>query len=175
MKIPSLYYSARIFLAIVIIQQISLSIIITFYRIYGLPILEDNMSDFVSAFLTLFNNVYFPISNSLKSFGALFLTVYICEQQLRLNKRPSKLLMQAVGVTSQAVLSPLLLKQGGGSRNIMSTEIEEKEKEFESEQQHANNHINRAKTKIPNQNRVTTKMPSTINDDEDQEYRMEED
>lgn len=57
----------------------------------------------------------------------------------------------------------------------MSTEIEEKEKEFESEHQQANNNISRAKTKIPNQNRVTTKIPSTINDEEDQEYRMEDD
>lgn len=105
MKIPSLYYSSRIYLAIVIIQQISLSLIITLQRAYGLPILEDNKSDIISAFLTFFNNVYFPISNSLKSFGALFLTAYLCEQQLRLNKRPSKLLMQAVGVT---VMSPLL-------------------------------------------------------------------
>ena len=48
----------------------------------------------------------------------------------------------------------------------MSTEIEEKEREFENEQQHVNN-INRAKTKMPNQNRVTNKIPSTINDEED--------
>ncbi len=56
----------------------------------------------------------------------------------------------------------------------MSTEIEEKEREFENEQEHINN-INRAKTKMPNQNRVTNNIPSTINDDEDQEYRLDDD
>ena len=48
----------------------------------------------------------------------------------------------------------------------MSTEIEVKEREFENEQEQINN-INRAKTKLPNQNRVTNNIPSTINDDED--------
>ena len=97
LKIPSLFFKSRIYLAIVIIGHISITIIITFQRLYAIPILEEKKSAFVSAFLTLFNDVYFPISNSFKSFGALFLTVYLCEQQLRLTKRPSR---QGVGVTS---------------------------------------------------------------------------
>ena len=56
----------------------------------------------------------------------------------------------------------------------MSSEIAEKEREFENEHEQANN-INRAKTKMPIQNRDTTKIPSTINDEEDSEYRMEDD
>lgn len=67
--------------------------------------------------------------------------------------------------SSQAVLSPLFEKKKN-SRNIMSSEIAEKEREFENEHEQANN-INRAKTKMPIQNRDTTKIPSTINDEED--------
>jgi hypothetical protein len=83
--------------------------------------------------------VYFPISNSLKSIGALFLAVYLCEQQLTLKKRPSRQYMQqqeaARTSNTTTVLSPLFEKKKmGGSRNIMSTEIEEKEREFENEQ-----------------------------------------
>jgi len=52
------------------------------------------------------------------------------------------------------------------SRNILSTEIEEKEREFENEHEQPNN-INRAKTKMSNKNRITSKIPSTINDEED--------
>ncbi len=63
-------------------------------------------------------------------------------------------------------LSPLFEKKKSGSRNIMSTEIKEQEREFENEQLQFIN-INRAKTKMPNQNRVTNKIPSTINDEED--------
>jgi hypothetical protein len=83
--------------------------------------------------------VYFPISNSLKSIGALFLAVYLCEQQLTLKKRPSRQYMQqqeaARTSNTTSVLSPLFEKKKmSGSRNIMSTEIEEKEREFENEQ-----------------------------------------
>jgi hypothetical protein len=82
--------------------------------------------------------VYFPISNSLKSFGALFLAVYLCEQQLTLKKRPSRQYMhQADAVhpsNTTTVLSPLFeKKKSSSSRNVLSTEIEEKEREFENE------------------------------------------
>jgi hypothetical protein len=121
-------------------------------------------------FLTFFSDVYFPISNSLKSIGALFLAVYLCEQQLTLKKRPSRQYMQQEAAAhpsnTTTVLSPLFEKKKLSSRNIMSTEIEVKEREFENEQEQINN-INRAKTKLPNQNRVTNNIPSTINDDED--------
>ena len=55
----------------------------------------------------------------------------------------------------------------------MSTEIEAKDKELISEQDKDKN--KRAKTKIPIQNRITSQIPSTINEDEEQEQRMEED
>jgi hypothetical protein len=55
------------------------------------------------------------------------------------------------------VLSPIF-ETKKQSRNILSTEIEEKEREFENEHE---------QPKIPNQNRITSKIPSTINDEED--------
>jgi hypothetical protein len=88
-------------------------------------------------FFTFFLDVYFPISNSLKSIGALFLAVYLCEQQLTLKKRPSRQYMHQEAAhpsNTTTVLSPLFEKKKLSTRNIMSTEIEEKEREFENEQ-----------------------------------------
>jgi hypothetical protein len=80
LNVSSNFYIWRVFLIIVILQQISVSIFIVLLRIYAIPFFEQNPNAFITNFFSFFSNVYYPISNYLKSIGALFLAVYLCEQ-----------------------------------------------------------------------------------------------
>jgi hypothetical protein len=48
-------------------------------RINALPVLKEKDNETVNKMMSVFNDIYYPLSNSLKSFGALYMTVYLCK------------------------------------------------------------------------------------------------
>ena len=139
-----------------------------------MPVLKEKNNDTVNKLITIFNDIYYPLSNSLKSFGALYLTIYLCKQQLRLNKSHSRLILQAVGAEGQQT------KDGGGmsihkrkeKKRGLTTEIKVTEDEFDLKGE--DNQMNRARTKIPLAARFTKNVPSSINEEQEDEIEQRE-